>query len=443
MKNARSSLVRRAFALLAGLTIAGSASAATFRVEIDYMGDGGGHDHMPSQEVLDAVIQMFACQGHTLIIDLDDEVPHAETLIGDPTDDCGSFWTYTGAANTYATYRNLYRDRGEGWHYCLFAHQYSIDSNDVDDGSGCVESGSSGRANGGDAFIVTLGNFFGDTGTPFQQAATLAHELGHNLGLSHSGSMDTATVSPYVQNLPSVMSYTYQLGGVRNTLLELEFAPDYALFKNIDYSHGRMCTLNENSLDEIRGTRMRSVDFDCDGVADGSGIQQDLGFRGNGSGALAPWCGQPNNSLTMLTDYNEWANLEDGAALVAAATRAHTGDLTAVAAAEKLAKRERMLTPCITADEWRVMESYLGDRGAPTLEIEPCITGENVYVAPLLSTFPTGTCRAWYMTISSAEASSPDDSVYYLTPGIYEAAGMTVLSKPGIWTCNTGTAVIR
>lgn len=427
--------------LAAGLWALCPAFAATFRVEIDYMGaDTDGHDHQPSQLVLDAVVQMFACQGHTLMLDLDDEVPHTDFLTGNPGAnlDCRDFWTYTGSSNTYRSYRNTYRNQGAGWHYCIFAHQYRIDSDpDNSNSGGCTNTTSSGRANGGDALIVTLGGFGGQTGSVFEQAATLAHEFGHNLGFSHVGSMSEGTVSPYVQNMPSVMSYTYQLGGVRNTLLELGFAPDYALFKNIDYSFGRMCSLNETALDEVRGTRMSRVDFNCDNDTADNGVLQDLGFRGSGMGSGAPWCGEADVSRTTLVDYNEWANYDDGATLVGNGER---GDGEALA---KLAEREAKITPCISADEWEQVQAETGLRGAPTLTVESCIGGQNVYVANSANATPIGTCSDWYTAVQTAHDLNPNGSVFYLSPGTFDAAGTTTLNRRGIWSCNTGTARIQ
>jgi len=40
------------------------------------------------------------------------------------------------------------------------------------------------------------------------------------------------------------------------------------LFKNLDFSHGTMCMLDEAALDEELGTGMRSVDWDCNGIPD-------------------------------------------------------------------------------------------------------------------------------------------------------------------------------
>jgi Peptidase M66 len=417
-------MFKQTIAFCVSLALAGGALAPadTFRIEIDWMGnDTDGHDHMPDQLVLDAVIQMFACQGHTLIIDLSNEVPHMDLLTGDPGADCGNFWTYTGATNTYRNIRNANRDQGAGWHYCIFAHQYRIDADPDNPNSGCVTTSSSGRANGGDAFIVTLGGFSGQTGTLFEQAATLAHEFGHNLGLGHAGSMDSGVTTPYVQNLPSVMSYTYQLGGVRTTLGSLGFAPDFALFKEIDFSHGRMCSLNENSLSEPRGTLMLPVDFNCDNAASSVGVVQDLGFRGNGMGSNAAWCGEVDESRTLLVDYNEWANLVDGAGLRGAGSEGPV---------------------CITFEEWQKVQEDFGNRGGPPLEIEACITGRNAYLGTALPT-EDGRCVQPYDSVQQAHAAMPLRSVFYLTPRTYNEVGTTTLNRRGIWSCNTGTARIE
>ena len=104
------------------------AQAETFRIEIDYMVDEGigGHSHMPTQEEIDAVIRMFACQGHTLIIDVSDQVPHYTTIVRDPDDCAASPFSYDGANNSYKRIKDTYYDHAgqSGWHYCLFAHFY-------------------------------------------------------------------------------------------------------------------------------------------------------------------------------------------------------------------------------------------------------------------------------------------------------------------------------
>lgn len=427
-------------ALLSGACIA---NADTFRIELDYMGAAGdGHDHMPQQIVLDAVIQMFACQGHTLIIDLDDEIPHQNTLTGDPGADCGNFWGYTGTSNTYRSIRDTWFDREgtDGWHYGIFAHQYRVDADPDNPGSGCSTTGSSGRANGGDAFIVTLGNFDGSTGTLYAQAGTLAHEFGHNLGLSHCGNMNCGNTTEYIQNMPSVMAYTYQLSGVKTRMLSLGLIPEYAPYRELDFSHGRLCAWDENNLNETFGTRMMPVDFNCDNDTNDSGVVQDLGFRGGGMGSDAPWCGESDDDRSVISDYNEWANIEDGASLVA---KAGQNDGEAIF---KLDDRLQKSTPCITKEEWDEIVARTPDivtGGGPTLTVEGCIaTGRNAFVAVSNPILPFGTCWLPHNGVGNGQAAAPTNSVWWLQPGTYDE-GPQLLNKRGIWSCNTGTALIE
>ncbi len=67
---------------------------------------------------------------------------------------------------------------------------------------------------GGD-ILVTLGAF-SDTdgkpvGTPFMQASTLMHELGHNVERRHGGEISEPNCKP---TYLSVMNYLYQLRGL-------------------------------------------------------------------------------------------------------------------------------------------------------------------------------------------------------------------------------------
>jgi hypothetical protein len=218
------------------------------------------------------------------------------------------------------------------------------------------------------------------------------------------------------------MSYTYQLGGVKTTLGALGFAPEYALFKDIDYSFGRMCALNENALNETRGTLMQSVDFNCDNSASSPAVLQDLGFRGAGIGGSAPWCGEADESRTTLVDYNEWANLVDGSGL--------------------RGMPENDGPTCITAEEWELVKAQMGTRGGPTLVVESCIGGRNCYLGPLFVA-ESGTCTLPYDSAQQAHAAMPVGSVFFLTPMTYDEAGTTILNRRGVWSCNTGTARIE
>jgi len=389
-----------------------TASAATFRIEIDWMATGG-HSHMPSQQVLDAVIQMFACAGHTLIIDLDEQIPHYNVMPRDP-DNCDSFFGYDGVASSFGALRDNYFDHANSanyWHYCIFGHQYEDDN--------CNTSGSSGLGQRpGQYFVVTLGSFSGQTGTAFDQAATLAHEFGHNLGLTHCGQDDCAAEGNYNPILTSIMSYRYQLAGVRNNVACNGLAPPEAKFKEIDYSRGRNCSVNEFALNENLGTFMARVDWDCDGTLENS-VAQDIG--GGNSG----WCGSVG-TLSALSDTNEWA-------IVAASTDSPRP----VQPVEEIS--------CITAEEWEQVRRELelqGGCGQPTLAVESCLAGENVFVGPLVF-INSGLCVAPFSTAALADTNAPNQSTVFVKPGTYDAAGATTLDKPSTWMCPTGTATLK
>src|SRR5262245_42794667 len=96
--------------------------------------------------------------------------------------------------------------------------------------SGCGEIG-------GDDTVITMANF-GDpgpdgdrNGTTSQQAGTVMHELGHNLGLDHGGA-DAINCKP---NYLSVMNYLFQF-------------QDYVNDRLLTYSFGKLATLTKGAL---------------------------------------------------------------------------------------------------------------------------------------------------------------------------------------------------
>lgn len=84
------------------------------------------------------------------------------------------------------------------YRYCIFA-----DTHDTDGSSGQAEDS---FAQGCNDFMVTLGGWTVDGGTPDQKAGTFMHEFGHTLGLHHGGQDDIN----YKPNFISIMSYSWQ-----------------------------------------------------------------------------------------------------------------------------------------------------------------------------------------------------------------------------------------
>jgi hypothetical protein len=123
-----------------------------------------------------------------------------------------------------------FRETGRGavFHYAVFGHYH-----DRDNPTGSGASGIS-RGIGGTDLLITLGNFTDGVGSPREQAGTLMHELGHNLGLRHGGCDDNNSKPGYA----SVMNYAFQMdglvrGGVRGV---------------IDYSRGMPPVLDDALL---------------------------------------------------------------------------------------------------------------------------------------------------------------------------------------------------
>jgi hypothetical protein len=174
---------------------------------------------------------------------------------------------------------NFHPSREGFFHYTLMMHRYN------------TNSGSSGQAEIlGDDLIVSL-QCFNDVNW---LSNTIMHELGHNLGLLHGG--DTSAVN-YKPNYNSVMNYAFQFGGV-----DADGAQPGGCDRNpdqiIDYSNGDRVALNENAVDENIGV---------------------CGFARpdwNGNGVLDPPYVRDLNAdalFTILTDYNDWANVNFGA----------------------------------------------------------------------------------------------------------------------------------
>lgn len=392
------------------------AGAASFLIELDYMANSD-HSHRPSQFVIDAVVEMFACRGHQLTIIVDDEIPHHNVMVRDPNN-CNEFFDYDGATNSFGRLRDQHFDliNNPAAQYCIFGHFYQDSDCNLTDSSGLAEGP-------GRYFIVTLADHENQVGSEFKQAATLAHEFGHTLGLSHCGPDDCDTLGNHNPLLPSVMSYRYQLSGVRNVLKCNNIIHPKARFKQLDYSAGNMCSLNENSINEIISVRMGSTDWDCDGTFE-SNVVADISNGDNGDS----WCGETGIRSTVH-DTDEWA-IVAGAGL-------------ALERGERPPKRRDY--ECLPRSEADKAAADLGrgglDCGDAQLELEGCL-GDNVFVG-LASPFPRGACTQPWPNPMTAQSASLNYSTYFLFPGSYTLAGNRKLTRPGIWVAASGAATFR
>src|SRR5262245_9347535 len=196
-------------------------------LQIDWMA-GAEHDQRPSPEAIRMVVEAFAnapytsptgSVGITLHVDAG-----PDALLAEPDVRWGTLsraralpWLTdlgTAASGSYdwAAFDAIRNEpggfaetgRGPVFHYAIFGAYH-----DLDDPHGFGASGNS-RGIGGTDLVVTLGNFTDGVGTPLEQAGTLMHELGHNLGLRHGGCDDASQKAGYA----SVMNYAYQMEGV-------------------------------------------------------------------------------------------------------------------------------------------------------------------------------------------------------------------------------------
>lgn len=367
-------------------------AVSVINVEIDYMADGT-HSHRPAQAEIDAVVQMFACHGITLNVVIDDQIPESKVLRRNPDPQKkNDFFGYSNGLDTYGGIKAVYFDHGAGWHYCIFGHQYQDLS--------YVASGSSGLGEiKGDDFIVTLGAFNSQIGTPWDRASSFAHELGHNLGLSHSGGMDESAVGPNTPNLPSIMSYFYQLAGVRNNMEFQGLVPQgLTLYKNLDYSNGRACTVDEHALNEAFGIGIMPVDWDCDKKNSGKIVPHDIS---NNSNYVSGWCGAIG-ALDILSDYDEWSHIADYT----------NSNLKSAVIPKEIS--------CITYDEYKnYIASAKADFAQPIVVNENCTLNQMYYVSSSGVGYVEGSCSLPLANIGIANLLAKDGDIIYMLPGTH------------------------
>jgi hypothetical protein len=213
------------------------------------------------------------------------------------------------------------------------------------------------------------------------------------------------------------MTYFYQLTGVHNNLICQGLAPAAgALFKEIDYSNGTMCTLNEAALDESFGSGMKGVDWDCNGTTGGV-VAHDTNGDSNG------WCGAASG-LQTISDYDEWSNIHDPTFTMSAQELEHMP-----------------ITSCVTAEEMTEFNLARGGCTQPTLTTENCIGGQMFYLSPGAGG-PTGKCIQPFGTTQAAFNAMTDGSVFFYRPGTYFEPGPITLNRR-LTLISTGTAWIK
>lgn len=181
-----------------------------------------------------------------------------------------------------------------------------------------VDDNTSGLAPGNRlGFMVTLGGWTGGVGSQAEQTGTFMHELGHVLGLDHSGGDGGGDPVNWKPNYPSIMNYAYQTRGV--------FRGGTSVF---DYSRDTTLNLQESMLTESGGINLGSnpsgygttysclttdgagnttrsvftqaalspVDWNCDTTTPNGGT----GFDANGSGGQGTLNGSTSDWSRLL-----------------------------------------------------------------------------------------------------------------------------------------------
>ena len=161
----------------------------------------------------------------------------------------------------------------------------------------------------GSGSIVSLGGYFQQVGTVQQQAGTLMHELGHQLGLLHGG-QDLINYKP---NYLSIMNYSFQMDGLlaNSTSGLLDYSPEFSSIPP---------PLNEDALNDTVGLNggpalagygtvyycpnttgvieldaNGGIDWACDGSSGETDVSSDIAKTGN--------------VFTILNDYEDWHHL--------------------------------------------------------------------------------------------------------------------------------------
>lgn len=272
-------------------------------VEVDYMAG-----RRPQTAALEDVVKAFAAHGIALHFFVDEEIPFEKYVAfgfgcsscpADTVDFDELKEEYFGASGDRASINHH-----ERLDALRFAYHYVLYANEL-----AAADGTSGRAElPGNDLTITLGSWRTAKGsqppTRRNEAGTLMHELGHNLGLRHGGG-DGVNCKP---NYLSVMNYTRQTTGFINAQL--------------DYSDAVLPTLDESALNEFLGVQgpsgatvvfgpgkhrtggsTGSIDWNGQNGTENA-VQADVNYVSDESGCDSPSPGQD------LVGFDDWENLD-------------------------------------------------------------------------------------------------------------------------------------
>lgn len=280
------------------------------------------HSHRPTPAALALVVDAFEARGIDLVID-----PFPTKLIETDVVTFNSTLPVAcvgpSAADFFALKTTHFDARRRNvYHYAVFGHHATCTAVGASCNA-CPDDpltnqkppfGASGTAElFGNDFIIAMGHFYFGLPLPrtlANEAGTIMHELGHNLGLRHGGHESVPEGKP---NYFSVMNLNFQFIGITSATTGTR----------IDYSGATLATLDENGLVESVGVDEGAADplhsDDVTNFIDGQGIPA----TGAGNGAIdwngvngieAGTLGAPvdlnTDGLTsLMTGSNDWTNL--------------------------------------------------------------------------------------------------------------------------------------
>lgn len=276
-------------------------------LEYDWMEDSsecleGQHSHKPTQAMADIVAQMFSnapvsnpdgTQGIHVFQDVHYGPVNNPNFASNRIPDADGW--ISGHINTpngdYQTYETAYfpANRRGYFHYVIFAHRF--DGDPSASGEGTV---------GGHEMLVTLACDYDNTN---KVAFTIAHELGHNLGLQHGGD----EYCNYKPNYNSIMNYQYQFYGVDTCGLQDTGIPDFSrgtrrfLMETNLYEPDGVCTLADNPYGPT------PIDWNRSGSIDTAHFARRV--RPYSDASCPGGAGQFAYDPEGLHDYNDWANI--------------------------------------------------------------------------------------------------------------------------------------